>query len=143
MGTQVLRTTSAASGRLRFTPSAGAGSAARRIEARVSQGRLPRKVVTVARFQASTRLVRVVGIRRTGSTLRWRAQAAAASYSVVLAGPGGQVTTQTARGARLVLRPALRRARLTVTVYPVSAFDRAGRATTVTLPAVAAKRRTR
>lgn len=142
-GAQVLRATNAATGRLRFKPSLRAGSARRTIQARVVQGKLPRKVLTVARFTESTRLTRVAGIRRSGNALHWRPQAAAASYSVVLAGPAGDVTTHSARGTQLSLPPVLRRAALTVTVYPISAIDRAGRPTTIKLPAIKTKTKTK
>jgi hypothetical protein len=141
VGAVRIATTTRARGRVTFTPSPTAGGRRRTIVAQVIQDDLPRKTLVVARYTVADRLVRVRGLTRRSGTLRWRAQTPAARYSVVIAAPGGVVTTHTVTGAALRLRAALRRAKLTVTVRALDALDRPGPSATFRLRAEPAPQR--
>jgi hypothetical protein len=124
-GDRVLATTRQRRGTLRFRPLPGGG--ARRIEAVVLRGGLPRSTATVARFSAgSSRLARVRGIKRRGLVVRWRGQPAAARHVVAYSTASGVSATRTVRGTSLRLPAALRRQVVSVTVVPLAEGDRSG-----------------
>jgi hypothetical protein len=130
----VITKTSAARGRVRFTPEAGNGRA-RRIVATVEQSGTPRDALTVARYTAPAwrKPARPSRLRakRSGSNLiiTWRAAARAARYSVYVTSADGdrQVFILSARKRRLKVRDVQKDDRATVQVAGLRSDNAPGR----------------
>jgi hypothetical protein len=139
----VIKKTSAARGRVRFTPAAGNGRA-RRIVATVEQSGAPRDTLTVARYKAPAwrkpaRPSRLRG-KRSGSSLivTWRAAAGAARYSVFVTSADGdrEVFILPARKRRLKVRDVKKDDRATVQVAGLRSDNVPGRPATLKLKPV-------
>jgi hypothetical protein len=136
----VIKKTSAARGRVRFTPAAGNGRA-RRIVATVEQSGTPRDSLTVARYKAPSwkRPARPRGLRarRSGSSLvvTWRQAAGAARYMVFVTSADGdrEVFLLPARKRRLKVRDVKKDDRASVQVAGLRSDNAAGPAAKVRL----------
>jgi hypothetical protein len=139
----VLKTTSAARGRVRFTPAGGNGRK-RSIVAMVQQSGAPRETLTVARYTAPAwrKPARPSRVRakRSGSSLivTWRAAAGAARYSVFVTSADGdrEVFILPARKRRLKVRDIQKDDRATVKVTGLRSDNVPGRAATLKLKPV-------